>query len=210
MKKLREIESEEEQPQRRNTKTKGYARSYAVTEKWFKAMVVAATTMSEEVEAGGEMVVVKNADVERGLANWWPENNGHWSQYCILILAVVGLFQVCRWILAGIRWIQEFLCEKRCGTKGCCKKRENTAEKDQEETVEVRGAVYITVGGKCFHRFENCHTLQLSKAQRREPCKFCERELVKFNETAAFLMKGIAKDRKELESKVAHTERKLD
>ena len=126
----------------------------------------------------------------------------------MLILATVGLVQVCRWIVAGIRWIQEFLCE--CGTKGCCKKREITAEKDQEETVEVRGAVYITFGGKCFHRFENCHTLQLSKAQKREPCKFCERELVKVQETAAVLMRGTADKKRELESKVAQTGRKSD
>ena len=50
----RDIESEEEQPPRRNTKTKGYARSYAVTEKWFKAMVATAATVTTEVEARGD------------------------------------------------------------------------------------------------------------------------------------------------------------
>ena len=69
-----DIESEEEQPPRRNTKTKGYARSYAVTEKWFKAMVATAATVTTEVEARGEMVVAKAAEVERGVANWWLEN----------------------------------------------------------------------------------------------------------------------------------------
>ena len=72
----REIESEEEQPPRKNTKTKGYARSYAVTEKWFKAMVATAATVTTEVESSGEMVVKRAAEVERGLAAWWPKNHG--------------------------------------------------------------------------------------------------------------------------------------
>ena len=45
------IESEEEQPPRRNTKGRGYPRSYAAHEKWFTAMVAAATTSVEEAEA---------------------------------------------------------------------------------------------------------------------------------------------------------------
>ena len=203
-----EIESEEEQPPRRNTKTKGYARSYAVTEKWFKAMVATAATVVTEAEARGDMVVTKKANIERGVANWWPENHGNWNQYLMLILgvlAVIGIVQICR-------WIREFLCEKRCGTKGCCKKRESTVEKVEEgiEPFDLRGTVYITGGGNCFHRYSNCHSLKFAKIQKREPCSFCEREFAKVQETAAFLMKHRAEKDKELESRMAHMERKQD
>ena len=119
------------------------------------------------------------------------------------VLAMNGFFQICR-------WIKEFLCEKRCGTKRCCKKRENTVERHQEENFEARGTVYITAGGNCYHRYKNCHTLQFAKVQKREPCKICEREFAKVQETAAFLMKHKADKEKELESKMAQTERKLD
>ena len=212
MKKIeKEVESEEEQPQRRNTKTKGYARSYAVTERWFKA-AVAAATIAKEVEAKGEIVVKRAAEVERSVAAWWPKNHGSWNQYLMLILgilAVIGIFQICG-------WIREFLCEKRCGTKGCCKKREVTVEtvekvEEEIEPFDLHGTVYITERGNCFHRYRDCHSLKFAKVQKREPCTFCEREFARVQETAAFLMKDrVDKEKRELESRMAQTGRKSD
>ena len=183
-----------------------------MTEKWFKAMVATAATVTTEVEARGEMVVKRAAEIERGLAAWWPKNHGSWNQYLMLILgvlAVIGIFQICR-------WIREFLCEKRCGTKGCCKKRENTVEKVEkvEEEIEIfdlHGPVYITGGGNCFHRHRDCHSLKFAKVQKWEPCTFCEREFARIQETAAFLMKDrVDKEKRELESRMAQTGRKSD
>ena len=104
---------------------------------------------------------------------------------------------------------------KRCGTKGCCKKREVTVEtvekvEEEIEPFDLRGTVYITGGGNCFHRYSNCHSLKFAKVQKREPCSFCERDFAKVQGTAAFLMKHRAEKDKEPESRVAHTERKQD
>ena len=53
--------------------------------------------------------------------------------------------------------------------------------------------------------------MKFAKAQKREPCKFCEREFAKVQETAASLMKHrVDKEKKELESEMAQTGRKSD
>ena len=109
---------------------------------------------------------------------------------------LIGLYQTVKWVVAAMQMVKN-LC--------CCKKVTKPHEKEKEQ-VKV---VYVTAGGRCYHLFTTCHTMAKLKTQKRELCKFCEREEEKVKETAEILKRS-ADQRDELEARVAHTEQKQD
>ena len=101
-----------------------------------------------------------------------------------------------KWVVAAMQMVKN-LC--------CCKKGTKPHEKEKEQ-VKV---AYFADGGQCYHLFTTCYTLARSKKQKRELCKFCEREEEKVRETAEVLKRS-ADQRRELEARGAHTEEKRD
>ena len=81
--------------------------------------------------------------------------------------------------------------------------RPHEKEKERDEVV------YITPGGKCFHKFPDCRGMQKAKIEKREKCKFCtkkaEEEVAARNERAR---ERTGSSRTELEAEMAHTEQR--
>ena len=108
--------------------------------------------------------------------------------------------QIVTWIARIITKTKVFCCDKRCGTKGCCKQRKGgPLEKDKEPNKDV---VYVTPGGECCHVHKDCRAH--AKAQLRDRCKFCARKTAE--EAARKLERGSdSSDNEELEAKMAQT-----
>jgi hypothetical protein len=119
-----------------------------------------------------------------------------WREIAGIVLMLIGLYQIVKWVVAATQEVKD-LC--------CCKKVTKPHEKEKEQ-VKV---VYVTGGGQRYHLFTTCHTMAKSKKQKRELCKFCEREEEKVRETAEFLKRSVDQ-RRELEAREAHTEEKQD
>ena len=102
-------------------------------------------------------------------------NEESWQKIASIALMIIGLYQVVRWTAAWLKKMSEaakninkLCCEKKCGTKGCCKKREKPFEKDKELDM-----VFITRGGKCYHAHEDCTGMVNAQVQKRIKCKLC-------------------------------------
>ena len=125
-----------------------------------------------------------------------------WIQVVHLVVIAAGIFQIVPWAVKIIMKTKVLCCDKKCGTKGCCKKRKGgPLDKDKETKKDV---VYITLGGQCFHVHEDCRALLHANVQLRDRCKFCAQKTAE--ETARKLERGSdSSDDAELEAKVART-----
>ena len=126
-----------------------------------------------------------------------------WIQVVLFVVIAAGISQIMTWIARIVAQTKVLCCDKRCGTKGCCKPRKG-GPLDKEPNKDV---VYLTSGGECFHVHKDCRALLHAKFQLRERCKFCARKTAE--EKARKLERGLnillGSDDEELEAKVAHT-----
>ena len=118
------------------------------------------------------------------------------------VVIAAGIFQILSWTAKIIMKTKVLCCDKKCGTKGCCKQKQGgPLEKDKEPKKDV---VYITPGGKCFHVHEDCRALLHANVQLRERCKFCAQKTAE--EATRKLERGsVTSDNEGLEAKMAHT-----
>ena len=110
---------------------------------------VAVADLVERVSAGrGKELVFVEKVKEKGLELFQSKTyeDIDWTQVVLFVVIAAGIFQIVTWIARIITQTKVICCDKRCGTKGCCKKRKGgPLEKDKEPKKDV---VYITPGGQ--------------------------------------------------------------
>ena len=166
-------------------------------------MVVADLVEKVSVGRGKELVSVENVKKKNlELFQSKTYENIDWNQVVHLVVIIAGIFQIMTWTAKIIKETKVLWCDKKCGTKRCCKKKkEGPLENDEKPNKDV---VYITRGGECFHVHKDCRALLHAKIQLRKKCKFCAQKPAE-EKTRKFERGSDSNDNEKLEAKMAKT-----